>query len=312
MKIYHLKQQHNLPFGIQATPEYKNNTVRSQMLLADFIKSHPGLPVLTEGLYEDQKFDESCSMMSSAMKTVFPEGIPDKFEDLTELQKDVLYDYGAARVLFFLQTIPAIYKSIHKDECEKIDREIEAGHYSLIFHARETEAISCVIEAARGTGQEGVILIFGGAHDFGEKCKAGGIELDEVDCRVLATAPASPPFPTTDPDPATTTHSAGDTTGSHISDPVMHSAAGTSLSAPHSTIDRLNARLSEYPGDIEARLERARILEARGLMAEALQDYKYVNEQYPANPVARDALQRLDKVETAADSTTTTSPRPGV
>lgn len=300
MKIYHLKQQHTLPFGIEATPQYKNDTVRSQMLLANFIKSHPGLPVFIEGLYEDQKFDESCSKMSSAVKMVFPKGIPDKFEDLNERQKEVLYEYGAYHVLFFLKIIPAIYKSIHKDESEKIDREIEAGNYSLISHVRETEAINCVIETVGGTGQDSVILIFGAAHNFGEKCKARGIELVEVECTVLATAPDWPP--------AITTHSASECpTDFKVGLP--QSAAQISLFAPSSTLD---ARLSECPGDIAARLERARIFETIGLTTKALEDYKYVNAKYPDNLVARDALIRLVKGETAADSKTTTSPGPGV
>ncbi len=65
-------------------------------------------------------------------------------------------------------------------------------------------------------------------------------------------------------------------------------------------MSRRDEALSDYnfilaPAVIAARQERAAILERRGDTALALEDYRYIFENYPANRAAQDAIERLER-----------------
>ncbi len=61
-------------------------------------------------------------------------------------------------------------------------------------------------------------------------------------------------------------------------------------------IKKLNKALEEFPEAIHYRLDRAKILLARGKETEALADYEFVLSRHPANEVAQDAVNRLKSI----------------
>jgi hypothetical protein len=185
MKIIHLHQQHKLPFGIKPIPEVIDATVQSQFMVAQEIKKRPRCPVLVEGLFEDVS-DADSLKLSQVVKIIFPRSFPTDFNDLTPLQKNLLYDKGAVLTLFYLGEIPSIYKSIHKEASEAIERQISEGFYAQIFKPRETEAIACAKEAAikhfKKLDGSTVIIVFGGGHDFKPYCDEERFEYEVIKC----------------------------------------------------------------------------------------------------------------------------------
>lgn len=189
MKIIHITQLHKLPFGIKPEPGYIESSVQSQFKVAHEIKKHPEYPVLVEGLNENVSEAASYPLYNVA-KMIFPDGFPNSFLDLTKLQKDFLYEKGAVHTLFYLDDIKSIYKSIHKDASDIIDKKISDGGYEHIFLPREQEAIECAKEAAMGSSHnlEGatVFLVYGGGHDMKSHCDRENFEYEIID-----TLPAS-------------------------------------------------------------------------------------------------------------------------
>ena len=53
MKIIHLGQLHKKPFGHKPTKEFLECVVDSQLKVIEYIKTHPDMPVLHEGLSEN-------------------------------------------------------------------------------------------------------------------------------------------------------------------------------------------------------------------------------------------------------------------
>ena len=100
------------------------------------------------------------------------------------LQKRFLYENGAGLTLFYLGEIPKVYKSIHKEISENIDRKILKDNFELIFKPREEEAISCAKEAAiKQLGELNnatIILMFGKAHNFLPYCEKEEFELETI------------------------------------------------------------------------------------------------------------------------------------
>ncbi len=56
-------------------------------------------------------------------------------------------------------------------------------------------------------------------------------------------------------------------------------------------IESLNQKLKEYPKNVANRLQRASILYSRGRKSEALEDYRFVIAEYPANREAQKGIQ---------------------
>ena len=171
MKIIHIKQFHKI--SSNPTSLVLEAVAQSQFLVAQTIKAHATCPVVREGLYEDMV--ETNLLMSDVAKTIFPHGLPDDFDQLTSLQKEFLYEEGAAFTLFYLGNIPAVYKAIHQKVSEELDSKIAEGQNELIFEPREQEAMQCAKEAAiKKCGRidnATVILVFGRDHNFQPYCK---------------------------------------------------------------------------------------------------------------------------------------------
>lgn len=190
MKIIHLACLHHLPD--KSTSEVRaqkpglfEEVARSQFLAARYIRANPNMPVLQEGATVDQSSLRDVDIIT---KIYFPNGFPDSYEELTSEQKEHLYEFGAARIMFGLGVIPALYKSIHESVGEAFDKKIEkklakGKYYDQIDYVsikREKEAIECAKEAAierYGNAKDAeVIVVFGRAHNFKPLCAEQGIE----------------------------------------------------------------------------------------------------------------------------------------
>lgn len=188
MKIIHITQQHNDGrFGLPQ-PDVLDSTLRSQIQVGLAIKRNPGCPVLAESLYEDG-LDASSLHDQKTAKLVFKNGFPTSINGLNLPQKCYLYKYGAAKILFYLGEIPALYKSIHREIAEAIIEKAKAepsGYLSRSLNApREIEAMECAKEAAlahyESLDDATVIIVFGLLHDFKPYCDKEGYEHEVVD-----------------------------------------------------------------------------------------------------------------------------------
>jgi len=184
---------HKQPFGAQPLPKVFDETVRSQFKVAKEIIKHPGCPVLKEGLIENVSDSAVYPLAKVVKEILFPNGFPKHFNELTEVQKDFLYEEGAAITLFYLGEIPSIYKSIHKEVSDVIDKQISEqitiGEDKIevvtkYIPQRDMEAIECAKEAAIqhfGNFESAtVIIVMGKHHDLKPYCDKEGLEYEVI------------------------------------------------------------------------------------------------------------------------------------
>jgi hypothetical protein len=296
MKIIVITQQHKLPFGIEPTQQIIDATIRLQLKVADELKKQPDYPIVIEGLCEDATEDDALSI-ADVVKWMFPAGIPTDFNELSGSQKDFLYKYGATRTLFYLGEILLLFKSIHKDVSDALDKRISQGDYQDIFALREIEAINCAKEAATKycgkTEGATVILVFGGGHDFESRCRDEGIEYELIDTVIPISDEVSE-----------------ETIAYELSgqkEPIQKelitfldamSAKSTKKKEEQSfesQLNALNSRLQLVPKDIPSRLKRAKIFLKQKNYSQALDDYSYVLGEYPTNIKAKKGVEFCKK-----------------
>lgn len=183
MKLTHLGQTHQLPFGYKASPEFIEKMVESQIKVANYIKSHPNALVFLEGLTENYSGipDE---MLSFTAKMIFPNGLPDNVVELNLLQKKFLYDFdGSVRVMNFLGELKNIYRTITPEQSAIVDFKISEGDYNHIFTTREKAAMDCIQEVVKeNSAIKEVIVVYGDVHDFAQHCRAYGFEHTKFSC----------------------------------------------------------------------------------------------------------------------------------
>jgi hypothetical protein len=98
MKIIHLGQLHKKPFGHKPTREFLDCVVDSQLKIIEYIKTHPTIPVLHEGL--DVNLQGGNFLETVKARAIFPNGIPEK-SALNKAQKEYLYEHGGVFVMYF-------------------------------------------------------------------------------------------------------------------------------------------------------------------------------------------------------------------
>ncbi len=199
-ELIHIGQMHERP---EHTPEQIEETIKSQLAVARtikniFKKNQGPVPVVLEACYSNMGFKEK-KRSSFYLKAVFPYGLPENFEQLSDLQKDTLYYFGAVQILFYLDKIPMIYKASHEKIGRGIDEAItrEANKHAFhnplfamgmmaetkddyLFKFREEEAISCAKEAAQESHCNKIILVFGDLHKFQHYCGPEGIKYTKI------------------------------------------------------------------------------------------------------------------------------------
>lgn len=195
LEITHLKQLHNIP-GI---PDYDSKkdicvqVARAQYELASYLIHNTNIPVILESHYDDVDCINSIDMCNVTKQFVFPNGLPDSFEQLNHVQKAMLYKYGAAVTLTYMGVLPKIYKAIEKEDSDRIDEAFDKLSYEALYHKMITEddfgnrenfaldQVQLVALDYYGSPDQGkVFVIFGAGHDFKKECAERGFKLTEV------------------------------------------------------------------------------------------------------------------------------------
>lgn len=196
IEIIHLKQFHKIP-GIPNYDEQNeicNTVAKSQFKLANYLAHNNNTPVVLESLYDNINCENSSEMCAVTKEVVFPDGLPNSFEDLSYAQKVMLYEYGATITLTYMGVLPQTYPSIDSDSSDKIDAEARKLSYEELylkvtttedFGNREHFALDNAKLAAQdhyGSSTQGkVFIVFGAAHDFRKECIEFGYQHSEID-----------------------------------------------------------------------------------------------------------------------------------
>jgi hypothetical protein len=162
------------------------HVAQSQFKIAKFIERNSALPVFSEQV--DTSFSTrgvsaiQLSQVNQEYSNLFPQGLPDKYDDLTQDQKQKLAVAGGELTQLMLGKIDTLNKVVpnrviqdrifsqisehfkrHPNDGVKFDSVI----YQLIFDKREMLALSEINHYfEQNAGQRDVILVYGSLHDF--------------------------------------------------------------------------------------------------------------------------------------------------
>jgi hypothetical protein len=199
--LVHIKQQHK-------DPSVHDESDKEQVLWSQYniIKSireslqryGKDTPVMSEGFNKTATQSDVTALLRRIGTEEFRGPLP-PFESLTFMQRNALYEFGAAQCLFYAGEFEALHASISKEE----DDEIRAlTHGGLRVHTaktpseksyvlyqlttrREIAAINKV-SALFADGNRVVLLVYGAFHEFASLARKESIKLVEV---------GIPPFP---------------------------------------------------------------------------------------------------------------------
>lgn len=194
------KDKHNITFPIallkRATLDLQERAIRSQLKVAEAILKHPDCPVLDENLDCDITLDTICekkkehefSEKKAQFEKIFPGRELPEFDALNDIQKELLCEYGAPQILHVLQKITAVYKSVHPEQLQTFEKQLESGNVKKtllseqLMSAREKEAIACAREAAIKHNHSTVLVVYGAWHNFKYHCREAGFSYEKIDC----------------------------------------------------------------------------------------------------------------------------------
>ncbi len=204
MKIIHIAQGHKKPIlikGDKPSSDIIDKVVHSQLKVAIAIKLHLPCPVVNERTgYNQERFT------SRNIKKAFPTGIPTQFNQLTNEQKRMLYEEGAAQILYDIGKIPILYRSYSTKMAARMEQvlnnpidisdmptsvacfklEQKSNELDALSAERELEAIQYAEEAAfkKYSTFDGakVIIVYGASHNFKPYCEERGYDHEIIDC----------------------------------------------------------------------------------------------------------------------------------
>lgn len=213
MRIIHLGQYHYV--NTELSIDFWEQVVQSQFAIAKIIQQNPYCPVVCEATDRNRKRHEykdneglsvgKRGISFQEMRQIFPLGLPNSYADLNNPQKDALYAFGGTLVLFFLNIIPALYRSademtagctrhfVANDMQKALDSRIGDAEYQrklaiLNLMREENALVMCQQAVAAHFNNAGasssVILVYGGMHNFKPLC-----DEKKIDCRKIYTCP---------------------------------------------------------------------------------------------------------------------------
>lgn len=161
----------SLPFVTEA--------INSQLKVAKIIRDHPGSPLLVQFgendeisqlevqqlLREPQILDDKVltsrynydTIMSVAIRKIFPQGLPTNMAGLTDLQRQLIYSEGASRIMLYLGELPTLYKGRRTDQFrDLLDETWDKGCVD--------EAVDCIKELAIKFNNTGKSMTFLGTY----------------------------------------------------------------------------------------------------------------------------------------------------
>lgn len=194
VKLTHIRNSHILPQAERLSRATLEQIAYSQYHVAQAILAYKKTNspiILLEGLTENLSLLELSRAKSDVAMFIFPEGLPDKFDQLNAHQKSYLALNGGAFTLYLLQQVSELYKTAESEEQKAIlaavdysepekmfskiyqaDGKLKPEYNDLINEKREIAAIKFAKQAALETNNNDVLLVFGGAHNFGSRIEA--------------------------------------------------------------------------------------------------------------------------------------------
>lgn len=157
---------------------------RSQFENAHQILEHPHAALIVEGITEKitRRDVKKEKLLMERARFLFPQGIPENFDDLSFSQRNFLANTGAAQTLLYLGKIHEILPAYSAKEEARIFNEVaeirsrlnlkgKSGYhipriYELVFTERERLTAQSAQKA--GKNYDEVLIIYGAAHDFSD------------------------------------------------------------------------------------------------------------------------------------------------
>ncbi|MBY0377203.1 MAG: hypothetical protein K2Q33_01400 [Gammaproteobacteria bacterium] len=192
MKIIHLKQRHAVARFLSEKPESLMSmelVLESQLQIAEYLrKLKPNTPVFLESSPLDHPNKE---FITKLVRDHFPNGLPETVSALSEPQKSLLYQNGAADILYYQGLLKDVYQTTTVEYALEVETRVRAGDMSHVIGPREEMAMTFIqaLRVARPEVEE-VILVFGRAHNFTELCQQYGFKYEAID--TLFILPSKP------------------------------------------------------------------------------------------------------------------------
>ena len=112
-RIINIREVHSCDLGFETPDTQKDYVVKSQLTVIQALRKHPGCPVMVQSLDEDLEY-RPCEPAMRA-RLLFRNGIPSTLEELTYPQREFIYEFGGAHLLFYLREIPVLHKTVRNE-----------------------------------------------------------------------------------------------------------------------------------------------------------------------------------------------------
>lgn len=148
----------------------------SQWRILKFIASHPDLEVFRESLCDEAPLNQNQgaeNLPNRVARLLFRSmTVPSKFEDVTSLQRNFLYEEGGVLTAFYLGLISTVHSTTTSKFCEKWDAKMMGPVGPRIFarvqKEREYDAAVRIEKYLDDHPSKRALLVFGANHDFSE------------------------------------------------------------------------------------------------------------------------------------------------
>ena len=212
MRVVHIAQSHGCyDANFKLTQATFDKVTRSQFAVAQLILQNPHCPVVSESLDRTLTFNEFSNGQTitfgpheinvKKIKKIFPNGLPDHFDDLNKAQLEAFYCCGAPIILLLLNKITVLYSCT-----DEITNKMAQNYYnndlqsaaknevlttsflqttSQVMLTREKAAIAATKYAAEAHYKEVektsiVILVYGSRHNFQFLCARNGLHYQKI------------------------------------------------------------------------------------------------------------------------------------
>lgn len=185
-RILLLPQTHATVLGgsLQVAPENADKTARSQFAIAKYLEQHKDMPVFSEQVSTDQTVQTVSPDFKKAaarIKSMFPNGLPQNFDGLTEDQKNIIARAGGDAISFILRNTDMLHRVVENDQIEdqligKVSAWAQANPYATtpppeivntIFNVRENMALDQINNYIKANpSQRDIVLIYGSDHSY--------------------------------------------------------------------------------------------------------------------------------------------------
>ncbi|MFN8944309.1 MAG: hypothetical protein ACK5WZ_06765 [Pseudobdellovibrionaceae bacterium] len=188
-KIHFLPQTHPTVLGrsLQMFPENADKTARSQFAIAKYLERHKDMPVFSEQISTDQTVQTvspEFKKVAAQIKSMFPNGLPQNFDNLAEDQKNIIALAGGDAISFILRNTNMLHRVVENDQIQdqligKVSSWTQANPnartpppdiVNTIFNVREKLALDQINNYIKAyPSKTDIILIYGSDHSYSFK-----------------------------------------------------------------------------------------------------------------------------------------------